>query len=165
MIKADTIAQKIFIIRGEKVMLDVDLATLYGVETKTLNRAVKRHRDRFPEDFMFQLKYQEVTNLRCQIGTSSLWGGRRYLSYAFTEEGVAMLSGVLNSPRAVRVNIEIMRAFVRMRGFLSHHKKLTQKLDQLEKKVTSHDVHIRSLFEALRQLMAPPRKDKDRIGF
>jgi hypothetical protein len=110
------------LIRGHKIILDTDLALLYGVETKTLNRAVNRHRDRFPEDFMFRLDKVEFENLRCQIGTSSRWGGRRHLPYAFTEQGVAMLSSVLNSQRAIKVNIVIMRAFVRLREMASAHR-------------------------------------------
>ena len=115
----ERIEQAIFLIRGQKVMLDADLAELYGVTTKAFNRAVKRNIERFPEDFMFPLTIQEVTNLRCQIGTSRSWGGRRFLPLAFTEQGVAMLSSVLRSKRAVQVNIEIMRAFVKLREMLA----------------------------------------------
>jgi len=147
-------------------MLDADLAELYGVETKILNKAVKRHLDRFPEDFMFQLTAQETENLRFQIGTSRAGhGGRRYLPYAFTEQGVAMLSGLLNSPRAVKVNIAIMRAFVKLREVLSTHKKLEAKLAELERKIEGHDESIQAIFEAIRQLMAPPDKPRRKIGF
>ena len=165
MIKAESIAEKILIIRGEKVMLDSDLAELYGVTTKRLNEQVQRNKNRFPSDFMFSINNQGLTILRSQIATSRSWGGRRYLAYAFTEQGVAMLSSVLNSPRAIKVNIQIMRAFVKMRGFLSQHKKLSQKLNALERKISSHDTHIQSLFEAIRQLMSPIPKNKKKIGF
>ncbi len=158
------IEHKIYLIRGHKVMLDRDLAELYGVETKVLKRAVRRNIDRFPEDFMFQLSTQELKNLRCQIGASS-WGGERYLSFVFTEQGVAMLSGILNSKRAVQVNIAIMRAFVKLRETLSLHKELAKKLELLENKIAHHDEQIQSIFEAIRQLMAPPEKPKERIGF
>ena len=133
-IPVEMIEKKILLIRGEKVMLDADLAELYGVETKILVRAVKRNVDRFPSDFMIQLNKEEFENLRFQFGTSSRWGGRRYLPYAFTEQGVAMLSSVLNSDRAIKVNIEIMRAFVRLRQMLASNKELAKRLDDLEKK-------------------------------
>jgi len=153
----------ILLIRAHKVILDADLAELYGVETKILNKAVKRHLDRFPEDFMFQLTTEEVENLRFQIGTSRrMHGGRRYLPYAFTEQGVAMLSGILNSPRAVQVNIEIMRAFVRLRQMLSAHKDLERKLHALERK---YDKQFKVVFDAIRALMAPPEKPRKKIGF
>jgi len=153
----------IFLIRGQKVMLDSDLANLYGVETKVLKRAVRRNRDRFPEDFMFQLNNQEVIRLRCQNGTSRTGhGGSRYLPYAFTEQGVAMLSGVLTSPRAIKVNVEIMRAFVRLRKILVSHAELARKLEELEEK---YDSQFRVVFEAIRQLMAPPEEQRKKIGF
>ncbi len=145
-------------------MLSHDLALLYGVETKVLLQAVKRHILRFPPDFMFQLDDQEVAALRSQIVTSS-WGGQRYKPYAFTEQGVAMLSGVLNSPRAVQANVEIMRAFVRMREAIETHKALAKKLVELEVKVGSHDEEIQLIFKALKQLMAEPAKKKKAIGF
>ena len=149
-------------LRGERVLLDADLAELYGVETKTLNRAVKRHSDRFPQDFMFQLTGEEAGNLRYQIGTSS-WGGRRYLPQAFTEQGVAMLSSVLLSKRAVMVNVEIMRAFVRLRRILATHADLARKLAALEKR---YDAQFRAVFDAIRELMAPPEPPRKRpIGF
>lgn len=159
---AETIAGRIIMLRGERVLLDSDLAGLYGVGTKTLNRAVKRNRDRFPGDFMFQLTREEIGNLRYQNGTSS-WGGRRYLPQAFTEQGVAMLSSILRSKRAVMVNIEIMRAFVQLRRILATHADLARKLAALERK---YDAQFKSVFDAIRELMTPPTpKPRRRIGF
>jgi hypothetical protein len=156
----------IFLIRGQKVILDSDLADLYGVETKALKRAVRRNRARFPEDFMFQLNNQEFIRLRCQNGTSKTGrGGSRYLPYAFTEQGVAMLSGVLTSPRAIKVNIEIMRAFIRLRQLLGTHKELARKLAELEQHLRHHDEQIQAIFDAIRQLMAAPEKPPKKIGF
>jgi len=153
-------------IRGKRVMLDSDLACLYAVETKHLNRTVKRNKERFPGDFMFQLSIQEVRNLRCQNGTSSSYGGRRYRPFAFTEQGVAMLASVLQSREAALVNIQIVRAFVAMREAISCHGELERKLEQLEYRLGQHDDEIASLFEAIRQLMSPPpMKRKHRIGF
>jgi len=144
-------------------MLDSDLADLYNVETKNLNLQVKRNITRFPEDFMFQLTKEE--NLRLQFATSS-YGGRRYLPYAFTEQGVAMLSSVLNSERAIQVNIAIMRAFVRLKAVLATHKELAHKLAELERKIEKHDADIGTIFEAIRQLMVPPPiKSKVITGF
>jgi hypothetical protein len=142
-------------------MLDADLAELYGVETKALNRAFMRNRERFPEDFVFQLTENEFEDLRCQFGTSR-WGGRRYLPYAFTEQGVAMLSGVLHSKRAIQVNVEIMRTFVRLRQLLASNAQLARKLEALEKK---YDAQFRVVFDAIRQLMSPPEPGKRKIGF
>lgn len=143
-------------------MLDRDLAGLYEVETKALNLAVKRNLSRFPKDFMFQLTSEEFESLRFQFETSNR-GGRRYLPYAFTQEGVAMLSGVLRSKRALDVNIEVMRAFVRLRRILSTHQYLARKLDELEKK---YDSQFKIVFDAIRELMAPPEpKEGRRIGF
>ncbi len=158
------IERSIYTIRGERVMLDADLARLYGVETKALNRSVLRNLDRFPSDFAFQLTGEEVVNLRYQSGTSSLsHGGRRYLPYAFTEQGVAMLSSVLHSPRAVAVNVEIMRAFVRLRALLATHADLARKLEVLEQK---YDGKFRVVFDAIRLLMAPGvAAERKRIGF
>jgi hypothetical protein len=167
------IERRIYLIRGHKVMFDSDLAELYGVETKALNRAVRRNKDRFPDDFMFQLTKEEGERLRFQIGASSLesqyaiassgWGGRRYLPYVFTEQGVAMLSSVLNSKRAVHVNITIMRTFVQLREILATHKDLAQKLEALEKK---YDRQFKVVFDAIRQLMKPENPPKERrIGF
>jgi hypothetical protein len=158
----ERIGRAIRLLRGEKVILDADLAELYGVETRVLVQAVKRNPERFPEDFLFQLTPEEFTVLRSQSVTSRGWGGRRYPPYAFTEQGVAMLSGVLRSPRAVRVNIEIMRAFVRMRQLLASHAKLEKKLLELEEK---YDGQFAMVFEALKQLMAPPEPRRKRIGF
>jgi hypothetical protein len=156
------VEQRIVRIRGESVMLDADLAELYGVESKQLLRAMRRNRDRFPEDFMFQLTAEEFDNLRYQFGTSS-WGGRRHRPYAFTEQGVAMLSSVLRSKRAVAVNVEIMRAFVKLRRLISSHEELAKKLDSLERK---YDAQFKSVFDALRKLMQPPLEPpKERIGF
>ena len=165
-IPTEQIERLILLIRGHKVMLDTDLAVLYGVETRVLVQAVKRNSNRFPTDFMFQLSDEEANLLRSQIVISkNRRGGRRYLPYVFTEQGVAMLSSVLNSERAVEINIEIMRAFVRLREMILSNKDLARKLDALERKFESHDVHIRSLFEAIRQLMTPPEPKKRRIGF
>jgi phage regulator Rha-like protein len=165
LIPMEIIERKILLVRGEKVMLDSDLAELYGVETKILVRAVKRNIHRFPSDFMIQLDKEEFENLRFQFGTSSRWGGRRYLPYAFTEQGVAMLSSVLNSERAIQVNIAIMRAFVKLREIISTHKELAGKLAELERKIAKHDEHIQGIFQAIRRLMAPPEKKKRKIGF
>jgi len=175
LITSERIERAILLIRGHKVMLDAELAVLYGVSVGRLNEAVKRNRDRFPDDFMFQLSAAEFHNLKLQIGdqtlksqiaiSSSDWGGRRHPPYAFTEQGVAMLSGVLKSKRAVKVNIEIMRAFVRLRQLLSTHKELAQKLAELERRIGAHDEQIQMVFEAIRQLMTPPEPNKRKIGF
>jgi len=145
-------------------MLDSDLAELYDVTVKRFNEQVKRNIKRFPEDFMFRLNKDELDNLRSQIATSS-WGGRRYLPFAFTEQGVAMLSGILNSDRAVHVNIAIMRAFVKLRDILSTHKELADKLKQLEGSLEKHDEEIQVIFKAIRALMDPPENKKKQIGF
>jgi len=162
LVPPERIEQSILLIRHHKVMLDVDLAALYGVETKQLVRAVKRNISRFPDDFMFQLSKDEFENLRRHFGTSSQWGGRRYPPYAFTEQGVAMLSSVLKSRRAVQVNIEIMRTFVRLRRILGSHAELARKLDALEKK---YDAQFRVVFDAIRQLMTPSTPKRRPIGF
>jgi hypothetical protein len=185
-IPIERVAQNIRYVRGQKVILDFDLAALYGVTTKVLNQAVKRNRKRFPADFMFQLTAQERSNLRSQIVTSSQqildnqrtptnWsqfvtgsskhGGERYLPYAFTEQGVAMLSSALNSERAVKVNIAIMRAFVKLRKTLETNRELARKFSELESRVGKHDEEIRAIIEAIRQLMAPPKKPHREIGF
>lgn len=163
----EIIANKITELRGKKVMLDQDLARLYGVETKQLKRQVKRNAERFPADFMFELTRQEYRELlRCQFGTLKKGAHSKYLSYAFTEQGVAMLSTVLNSPRAIMVNIQIMRAFVQLRGLIMTHKELVSRLDALERKYGEHDVKIKYIFEAMRQLLEPPEEPpKPRIGF
>ncbi|MDD5309772.1 MAG: ORF6N domain-containing protein [Deltaproteobacteria bacterium] len=156
------------VLRGHRVLLDADLAALYGVETKVLNRAVKRNIERFPADFMFQLTAEEARRLRCQIGTLNeddrpgRGEHRKYLPHGFTEQGVAMLSSVLRSPRAVQVNIEIMRAFVRLRQMLQANADLGRGLADLEKR---HDAQFKVVFDAIRQLMAPPAKPKPPIGF
>ena len=161
LVPVETIEQKILLIRGQKVMLDRDLAKLYGVPTKSINLAVKRNLDRFPSDFMFQLTEEEIFNLRFQFETSS-WGGQRYLPYAFTENGVAMLSSVLNSKRAVQVNIQIMRTFTKLREIISANKDLSRRLDELEKK---YDARFRVVFDAIRELTTPPEPKHRRIGF
>ena len=160
----EIIPQRIFFIRGQKVMLDRDLALLYGVSTKRFNEQVQRNLNRFPSDFMYLLTKKEVAILRSQIATSS-WGGRRYLPYVFTEQGIAMLSSVLHSERAVQVNIAIMRTFVKLREAMMGHKELAHKLDQLEHKVGEHDHEIAAIFRAIRELMTPPEKPRRRIGF
>jgi hypothetical protein len=164
-IPVQQIAQAIFVIRRQKVMLSQDLAALYGVPVKALNQAVKRHASRFPGDFMFQLNAKEFDNLKSQFVTSS-WGGlRRALPYAFTEQGVAMLSSVLKSERAVEVNIAIMRAFVKLREALETNRELARKFSELENRVGKHDQEISAIIDAIRQLMAPPEKPHREIGF
>ena len=165
--EAVRIAHAIVWLRGQKVLLDADLATLYGVETRVLVQAVKRNVERFPEDFMFQLSGKELDVLRSQfVISNSGRGGRRYAPYAFTEQGVAMLSSVLNSPQAIAVNIEIMRAFVRLREMLASNKALAKKLEELERKIQTHDQAITGILNAIRELMAPPEPPKKRrIGF
>ena len=163
-IPIETVTGKIHSLREHKVILDRDLAELYGVETSQLKRAVRRNIDRFPPDFMFELTKEEHENLRCHFGTSS-WGGTRYSPMAFTEQGVAMLSSVLNSNRAIQVNIAIMRAFVQMRELLATNTKLAQKLSELEKRLSEHDDNFQIVFEAIRQLLAEDGKPKRKIGF
>ena len=167
LIPIEIIERKIYLIRSQKVMLDSDIAELYGVKTFNLNKALKRNIDRFPQDFMFQLTKEEADSLRFQIGMSKSEGrgGRRYLPYAFTEQGVAMLSSVLRSERAIHVNVAIMRVFVKLREFLSTHKELAHKLVELERKIERHDEEIKAIFDAIRQLMTPPQKAKRKIGF
>jgi hypothetical protein len=157
----EQIASKIHFIRGVKVMLDRDLAELYGVETKALKRNVRRHIDRFPDDFMFELTYQELKYLRCQIGTSS-WGGSRYKPMAFTEQGVAMLSGILNSRRAIQVNIQIMRTFTKIRHMISVSEELKQETAELRKQT---DERFQVVFEVLDRLLAGDDGPKRKIGF
>ena len=162
-IPAERIERMILIMRDQKVMIDSQLAKLYGVSTKRLNEQVRRNVDRFPADFMFQLSADETHSLRSQFATSKKKGGRRYLPYVFTEQGVAMLSSVLKSKRAIHVNISIMRAFVQLRYLLATHKKLAQKLEDLECK---YDEQFRSIFDVIRSLMTPPEPKKLRkIGF
>lgn len=164
LLPSERIEQRILMIRGQKVMLDSDLAKLYEVSTKRLNEQVKRNPKRFPPDFAFQLTIQEVISLRSHFATSiGGRGGRRYLPFVFTEQGVAMLSSILTSERAALVNVAIMRTFVRLREILSTHKDLARKLEDLEKK---YDSQFRGVFDAIRQLMAPPPvPSKRRIGF
>ncbi|MDD5452556.1 MAG: ORF6N domain-containing protein [Desulfovibrionales bacterium] len=161
-VSIEVVQRQIIIIRGEKVMLDRDLAELYGVETKQLKRAVRRNIDRFPPDFMFELTKEEYDALRRQFGTLKRGEHAKYLPIAFTEQGVAMLSSVLNSKRAIEVNILIMRAFVQLRQMISSHKNLLRKVEEIEKK---YDEQFQVVFEAIKQLMTPPEKPKRRIGF
>ncbi|MBU4186031.1 MAG: ORF6N domain-containing protein [Proteobacteria bacterium] len=161
LVPIERIASKIYLIRGIKVMLDRDLAKLYGVETKALKQAVRRNIDRFPSDFMFELNKDEFNNLRSQIVTSS-WGGARYFPMAFTEHGVAMLSSVLNSNRAIEVNIQIKRAFTQLRKMLSTHEDLKRKIESMEKK---YDEQFQIVFEAIKQLLSEEDKPKKKIGF
>ncbi len=169
---AERVERRIIQVRGHKVMLDVDLAALYGVTVGRLNEAVRRNIDRFPSDFMFQLTKEEMETLRAQLATSNLksqcafsrsgWGGRRTRPHAFTEQGVAMLSSVLRSKRAVQVNIEIMRAFVRLRRMVISHEEMARRVDTLERK---YDAQFKAVFDAIRQLMAPPGPARRPVGF
>jgi hypothetical protein len=161
------IEQRILLIRGQRVMLDADLAKLYGVETRVLNQAVRRNPDRFPEDFMFRLTEAETKSLRSQFVISNTGrGGRRYAPYAFTEHGAIMAASVLNSPRAVKVSVYVVRAFVKLREVLSTHKALARKLAELERRLDTHDDQIEALLEAIRELMVPPPEPRRRrIGF
>lgn len=162
LIPVELIEKKILLIRGEKVMLDSDLAELYGVEVKHLKRQVRRNITRFPEDFMIQLSKEEYDSLRRHFGTLKRGKHSKYLPYAFTEQGVAMLSSVLNSDRAVHVNIEIMRAFVKLRQMLASNAELSRKLSALEKK---YDAQFKVVFDAIRELMKPPEPKRRQIGF
>jgi len=168
LVPVEIIQNKIYLIRGHKVMLDRDLAELYEVETKQLTRQVRRNIERFPTDFLIQLTDKERENLRCQFGTSS-WGGLRYKPLAFTEQGVAMLSSVLNSKRAIQVNIAIMRAFVTLRDMIKTNKQLAIKMAKIEERLDKHDNDIRLVFDAIRQLMAIPDQagpyKRTKIGF
>jgi hypothetical protein len=186
-IPVEQVARRILYFRGEKVLLDFDLAVLYGVGVKVLNQAVKRNRERFPDDFMFQLTGEETQLLRSQLlrsgnrqvadngdpGTnwsqivtsSQKYRGTKYRPYAFTEEGVAMLSSVLKSKRAVKVNVAIMRAFVKLRQTLGANRQLAQKFSELEERVGKHDDEIAAILEAIRQLMTPPERQRREIGF
>lgn len=166
----EVIEKKIFLIREKKVMLDKDLAELYGVTTGNLNKAVKRNIKRFPDDFMFQLTKEEMKNLmfhfgisslRSQIGTSS-WGGSRHFPYAFTEQGVVMLSSVLNSEKAIQINIQIIRAFVKMREIIISNKELRQRLDELEKR---YDKQFKAVFDVIKSLLEEKVKPKNKLGF
>jgi len=166
LIPTERIEKAIFLIRGQKVMLDMDLAKLYGVTAGRLNEAVKRNRERFPDDFMFQLTFHELRSLRSQIAISKKGrGGRRYLPYAFKEHGAIMAANVLNSQRAIEASVYVVRAFVRLRAMLATNKDLAAKFAELERTVASHDTHIQSVFEAIRRLMAPDPPKPRRIGF
>ena len=165
LVPVQKIEQVILLIRGHKVMLDRDLARLYGVTTGNLNKAVKRNSDRFPEDFMFQLTRAEESSLRFQFGSLKRGEHAKYPPYAFTEQGVAMLSSVLRSKKAIQVNIAIMRVFVKLKKIISTHKELAYKLNELENKIEKHDEEIRSIFDAIRQLMSPPERKRQHIGF
>ena len=160
-VPTETIASKIYLIRGQKVMLDRDLAELYGVQTKVLKQAVRRNIGRFPSDFMFELNSKEFQDLRSQIVTSS-WGGLRYLPMAFTEQGVAMLSSVLSSERAVQVNIQIVRTFTKLRRMLATHEELKRKIENMEKQ---YDENFQIVFEAIKQLFNEEDKPKTKIGY
>ncbi|MFA5104085.1 MAG: ORF6N domain-containing protein [Candidatus Margulisiibacteriota bacterium] len=164
LVPAEIIEQKIFLIRGQKVMFDKDLAFLYRVKTKELNKAVSRNKNRFPEDFIFKLTKDEFYNLRFHFGTSS-YGGRRYLPSAFTEQGIAMLSSVLKSERAMQVNIAIMRAFVRIRQLIASNKELIQKLAEIEHKIGQHDQDINELFAAVSRILRYEEGPKRKFGF
>jgi hypothetical protein len=167
-LREENLATRIYFVRGEKVMVDFDLAMLYDVETAQLKRAVRRNIERFPADFMFELTREELENLRCQIGISS-WGGVRYLPFVFTEQGVAMLSGVLSSERAIKVNIAIMRTFVQIRRVLQGSKELETKLSELESVTTQrlgeHEKQIKMIFEAIKQLIQVKDEPRRPIGF
>jgi len=158
----ERILRSIYVIRGERVILDMDMALLYGVETRALVQAVKRNRSRFRADFMFQLNAAEVRDLKSQNVISSSWGGRRSLPFAFTEQGVAMLSSVLRSPRAIAVNVQIMRTFVRIREMLATHADLARKLDELEKR---YDTQFKIVFDTIRRLMSSDKPAGKQIGF
>jgi hypothetical protein len=162
LVPIEVIEKKILFIGGQKVMLDSDLAALYGVTTKRLNEQVRRNLKRFPQDFMYQLSAEEFESLRSHFATSSSWGGRRTRPYVFTEQGIAMLSSVLNSNRAIEVNIQIMRAFVKLREMIVSHKDLAHKLNELEKK---YDSQFQIVFEAIRQILEVEEKPKKKIGF
>ena len=164
LIPQEVIENKIFLINGKKVMLDRDLAQMYGVETRQLTRQVRRNKDRFPKDFMLQLSTEEFKNLKCHFGTSS-WGGTRKLPLAFTEHGILMLSSVLNSKRAIQVNIAIMRVFVRLKEMIATHKDLESKLEELERKIESHEIDIQKIFSIIRKLITEEKKPKKTIGF
>lgn len=165
-IPTEYIAQAIRVIRNQKVLLDADLAALYGVETKRFNEQVKRNRARFPDDFMFQLTEAEFAALRSQSATSNTRrGGRRYLPCAFTEHGAIMAATILNSPWATEVSVYVVRAFIRLREVLASQEALVQRLDRLEANLTEHDQAISDILKALRQLMMPPDPPKRQIGF
>jgi len=164
-IPAERIERWIFLVRGQKVMLDLNLAELYQVETRHLKRQVRRNIERFPNDFMFQLSRDEYNSLRCHIGTLERGQHSKYLPYAFTEHGIAMLSSVLRSERAVQVNISIIRTFIRLKTFLQTHNEIAEKLSELEKRIQTHDKEIHLIFEAIRRIMEPEAGAAKPIGF
>lgn len=165
-VSVQIVERKIYLIRGHKVMIDVDLAELYGVPTRTLNQQIQRNRKRFPEDFMFQLNKEETENLRSQVVSSrSGRGGRRTMPYAFTEPGVAMLSSVLNSERAIEVNITVMRAFIRLRQMLESNEELNRKFAAVIRKLATHDKYFRVVFDELKKLTEQPTPSRKTIGF
>jgi hypothetical protein len=162
----ELVSSKIYFIRDQKVLLDIDLAELYQVETGRLNEQVKRNTDRFPEDFMFQLTNQEFESLRSQFAISKKGrGGRRYAPFAFTEHGVLMLSSVLNSERAIQVNIQIMRIYAKLRGMIMAHKDVLLQLEKLENRLDKHDEGFQIVFRHLRELLNPPSEPRRKIGF
>ena len=162
--KEKFIAGKIHVIRNQKVLLDSDLANLYDVETKVLKRAVRRNIERFPDDFMFELTTTDINNLRSQFGTSS-WGGTRYMPMAFTEQGVAMLSGILRSSVAIQVNIQIMRVFVKMRKLITYYNELHEKIETLENNALEQNEQIINIYEIIKELIEPAYKNRKPIGF
>ena len=164
LIPYEAIERRLLLIRGQKVILDGDLAALYGVTTKRLNEQVKRNQKRFPADFMFALTLQEIAILRSQFATSS-WGGARHRPFVFTEHGAIMAASVLNSPRAIEASVYVVRAFVRMRQAIESDREWAKKMEELEAKVGTHDEELKLIFEALKQLMATPEKKKKPIGF
>lgn len=163
-VSEETILEKIYVIRGLKVMLDRDLAEMYGVEVKRLNQAVKRNSTRFPEDFMFQITFEEFKNLKSQFVTSS-WGGTRKPPYAFTEQGVAMLSSVLNSETAIQVNIQIIRLFTKMKQLILDNKDLWMKIEKIEQHLVKNDEEIKTVFAYLKKLLIQENKPRNPIGF
>ena len=166
LVPTEYIAQSILVLRGHRVLLDSELAALYGVTTKRFNEQVKRNLDRFPADFMFQLSAEELTTLRSHFATSKPGrGGRRYAPYAFTEHGAIMAATILNSPRAIEMSVYVVRAFVQLRDLLASNKELAQKFAELERKVSSHDQAITGILKAIRELMNPPEPTKRPIGF
>lgn len=166
LIPLEIIQNKIYLIRSQKVMLDSDLAELYGVETKMLNRSVKRNLERFSEEFMFQLLDEELESLRCQFGTSKeTKGGRRYNPYVFTEYGVVMLSSILNSKRAIAVNIQVVKVFVKLKKAVLINTEIMNKIEEIEKRVSGHDEKFEIVIDAIRQILNPPEEPKKQIGF
>ena len=164
-LQEEIISRQIYVVRGCQVMLDADLAALYGIETRVLNQAVSRNHERFPEDFMFRLSNEEWNHLKSQQVTSSQWGGRRYAPRAFTESGIAMLSSVLRSDTAIQVNIQIIRTFVQLRHMLAHYEKIWQKIEKLESEQIQQHQQIEKVFQALRRLLIQEEQPRKQIGF